>query len=1355
MNVITRKGLWRTLIVWLVGSLLFVSYPPQALYAEVILPAPLAAWSLDEGTGTTAADSAGGGYDGTLAGGAGWVTDAKFGHAADFATNGSKVDIPSNDIHFGNTFTLSFWVKTPQENRLRVLLARGLNGAVGHFDVTLFPDTGILYMSAPDLSGNTISGMKIDDGAWHHVAITLGDEKLTFYKDGERVTSNTVTGAIADTTSAMAIGALTEGAFSIGGSMADVQVFGEALSATQVMKLYDPTDSILGQWNLNEGTGTVAADSSYFGRDGTITGASWASDPTFGSVLDFSAAGSRVEIGSANIDPADVFSLSAWVKAPQNRSHNQVLLAKGDGSATGHFELALAQGTGDLYFEAPDLLGDTSSGVTIDDNAWHHLLVTYNGTAMKFYIDGIWVRTSPVTGSIASSTDTLAIGSVPGGDDSMGGLMAEVKIFSKAINKPSQATEHPLKNTLFDMEKEQFNPGPSPLDGAADSIVLQQGTAAHPQAKDAMSLNGPWKMIAEGDENERSDGNWTDMNQAYEITVPTPVTAALIGLNVLEDPFTIKDTPSVTYPAAEAHKDWYFLKTFDVPAGKTFSKLSFQGVAYKSKIWLNGQLLGTHAGMHDDFSFDVDGIVTEGTNTLVVKSDARKNEAECTGIPYVTECNDYLPPQGIWKGASLEESPAVDIHSPFIATRDFTSGKMGLAVDLSAHTSASGTLLITIAPSNFTGSSYYYEYPVSAFTGEKSLNLEFHIPNPRLWWPNGGGEQNLYKLGVSFAPASGKADYAESTFGIRTVELTPGPQGSNEDEYNFNYVVNGKPTFIKGADMGVEDALLRGDYGKLERMLTLGAKQGINYIRNMGGGVPGSDDFYALCDKLGIMVYQEWTPAWSATEVMPYSILEGQVRSNTLRLRNHPSLVAYGGGNELASSTGTNMTMMGKSAYELDGTRPFFKTSPWGGSEHFYDAILNEPPADIDVYLSKKARFLGEFGEPSSPNIESVKKFMPPSLPDPDSDLESAMEMIQAQKNVTGKEATMTAHALLFAEAGSTADDFLNYRNYARATQLAQATSLRHTIDLARSSYPESAGLSYYRLYDGEYPIIFWSTIDYYGVPKMSYYFVQDSYAPLHAVARLSSFDNYGTGLSAPIYLLDDNDATANSNWQVKVKAYDHNLDLVKGETYSGTGSAGRVSQAGTFQLSANQTESSPLLIVTEVVKDGQLADRTFYWLNFEQVQGAMFDLPKTTLSWQSGNGVITVTNTGNKPAVAVSFDVEDISDEFMADDDFFWLEPGESKTVPVNTTSIDSVSAWNADAAAGSGSGGNGGDGGGDGNGSTDGAGGGSTTPARNSSSISLPVTSDGVFLGSVTIDVNAKNGRCRKDEAEGFGVF
>lgn len=116
----------------------------------------------------------------------------------------------------------------------------------------------------------------------------------------------------------------------------------------------------------------------------------------------------------------------------------------------------------------------------------------------------------------------------------------------------------------------------------------------------------------------------------------------------------------------------------------------------------------------------------------------------------------------------------------------------------------------------------------------------------------------------------------------------------------------------------------------------------------------------------------------------------------------------------------------------------------------------------------------------------------------------------------------------------------------------------------------------------------------------------------------------------------------------------------------------------GEFKLGLWQTLSTPLFIVSEVKKDGVLADRTFYFVNFETIPDSLFKLPRTTLALKTEPGVAIITNTGSLPGVAVAVQQPGHLDTFTAAENYLWLEPGEMKRIHVSDTKGLTVEAWN-----------------------------------------------------------------------------
>ncbi len=431
-----------------------------------------------------------------------------------------------------------------------------------------------------------------------------------------------------------------------------------------------------------------------------------------------------------------------------------------------------------------------------------------------------------------------------------------------------------------------------------------------------------------------------------------------------------------------------------------------------------------------------------------------------------------------------------------------------------------------------------------------------------------------------------------------------------------------------------------------------------------------TDTFYDLCDRKGLLVMQEWPTAWDSHRTQPYALLEQTVRENLLRLRSHPALAIFTGGNESGNPFGAAIDMMGRLGIELDGTRDFHRGEPWGGSVHNYDVYWGGMP--LAAHFTMKAPFYGEFGIASYPCYESVQRFLPDDeknlwLPPADKSFAYHTPIFNTANDL-GRQTRMSR----FFTAGETMERFIV------GTQLAQGVGVRHALERARSRWPECTGALYYKLNDNS-PAASWSTVDWFGAPKISHYLIQKSLSPLLAVALFSKPASQGEAIALPIFLLDDADALKDSTWEVRVRAYGSDLKPIKDKRFAGHGSIRKVAVLGAFALTAEQTKTTPLMFVVDVTRNGVLAQRNDYVTNFEAVKDCLFCLPRAQLAMQIAGGKVKITNRGSVPAVGVHVVHKGHQDSFTAGHNYVWIEPGETNVCEVNETEGLGVAAWNA----------------------------------------------------------------------------
>ncbi len=857
----------------------------------------------------------------------------------------------------------------------------------------------------------------------------------------------------------------------------------------------------------------------------------------------------------------------------------------------------------------------------------------------------------------------------------------------------------PAVSALGQAEYEQvtyYHNGASPMDGTPKTVAPTRGNGpAQSETNVEISLDGTWKMTDKGKIADLCAGQGWE--SAIDATVPGSIYTALMDAGVIPDPYVGDNMRTANDYSG---RSWYFRRTFTYSGTGERVSLDFDGLCNVADVYLNGKRIASHEGMFGGPFVDVTDIIKKGENDLVVHLKPAKdfNQTVVFNCSYGWHYAKLFP-LGIWQSVTVRDLPAVTLDSPFITTIDHKKGTVDLAIELEAASGAAidGTLTVAFTPKNFKGTSAYFEVPVNAGAVESTtLRYRCNIPDFRLWWPNGYGEQNLYTMQVTFTAKDGSKSYDESSFGMRTLDYKPYPGGEKQNMYNRQFVINGVDVYMKGAGWCTIDSMMRFDRASYDRFLSLARDAGINYFRAWGGGLVETEEFYDLCDEYGLCVYQEWPCAWDSSRTQPASVLYETVILGAKRLRNRASLVVWGGGNEgNAGYDDEVMNNMGKLTYETDGTRDFWRQDGGtGGGGITHDHIHwsgASPEHYLKTYTNMQNLNMTEYGLSCMMNYESIQKFA------------SAEEIAEWPIDPAGTVAyhTATFNGMLGWTPSPWGYDIDTFKHYASmfvevdslkdlivGSQMAQAQADYLPAIASRIKAPYSTNNVVYKLNDN-YPGASWSIIDWYGSPKMAYYMMQDAYRSLMAGPKMERYNTYdaagnSTAMTVPVYILDDVKALDGQSWTVKVTAYDEGLDIVKTETYSGTGAKGTVAHVGDFVLTAAETDHTPLTLVFDLAVNGNFYNRTYAYCNFEFDAGCLFYLPRTTLSYTVSGNICTVKNTGTKPAVGVQIEVPATSDKTTLGDNYFWLEPGETVEIPVSDgDAVEGVTCYNLAKAA------------------------------------------------------------------------
>ncbi len=830
-----------------------------------------------------------------------------------------------------------------------------------------------------------------------------------------------------------------------------------------------------------------------------------------------------------------------------------------------------------------------------------------------------------------------------------------------------------------DMEQKRYYKNEASLmSGAPKTVTFSQMSDSASDNGYKIDLDGVWKMTEKGKIADLSNGGGWE--SAIDARVPGSIYTALYEAGVIEDPYLGDNMKSAN---RNSDKNWYLKKTFVYEGSGKNVMLNFEGVCNVADFYLNGKKIGSHEGMFGGPYIDISDTVQKGENTLVVHLKPAKDYTRTV----VFNCSygwhyAKLYPLGIWQSVSVTDEPDVTLDHPFITTCDYKNGTVDLAIALvpNGGRSFEGKLKVFITPKNFDGKTAYFEEQVKG-SGDTVLRYRGDVPDAHLWWPNGYGEQYLYDLTVVFEENGGGRAYESSQFGIRELTYAPFPSGETGTSYNRQFVINGVKVYMKGAGWCTIDAMMRFTREDYDRILSRAEDEGVNYLRSWGGGLVETDEFYDLCDEYGICVYQEWPCCWDSTKTQPADVLYETVIYGCKRLRNRPSLVIWGGGNEgEAPYSDKVMNNIGKLTYETDGTREFWRQDGGVGASNIrHDHIWwsgASPEYYIKSYTHVTELNMSEYGLGAMMNLQSIKKF--------------ATEAEISEWPI-GKKSSIAYHTATFDGyygwmQTPYGHDIATHEHYAAfftdvsnleelivGSQLAQAQADYPLAINSRIKAPYNTVNVIYKLNDC-YPGASWAIVDWYGAPKIAHYLMQDAYRPVMAAFSADKYNTVNSAkesapLTLPIYILDDTVSLKGKDTKVTVTAYDENLAVIKTETYGGA-VASSVNKVGNFPLTAEQTAHCPMIVTADLIVGGEFYNRTYLYYNFEYDSSCLFYLPCTSVEYSVSGNTVKIKNTGSVPAIGLHLN-SSAEDKFVCSDGYFILTPGQSADITVNDISL------------------------------------------------------------------------------------
>jgi len=806
------------------------------------------------------------------------------------------------------------------------------------------------------------------------------------------------------------------------------------------------------------------------------------------------------------------------------------------------------------------------------------------------------------------------------------------------------------------------------------------------------------------------DQNWqfseANTNEWRTASVPGCVHTDLLSHNLIKDPFYRLNEHDVQWIDK---KDWEYKTTIAVD--KTILNndkiaLNFAGIDTYADVYLNDKLILEADNMFRGWEVECKHLLTEGENTLRIyfHSPIKIGLDIYDNYPYVVQssANDLakigqvpgekwvsphvrkapyqfgwdwgprLVSSGIWEPITLKAwsvAQLKNIHTRQITLSDEQAQLISI-FEIEAKQDESARLSIFIDDKEIQSAQ------VKLQEGTHTYDFNFTINNPQKWWSNGLGKAHLYDLKGILTTSGGTEKY-EHTLGLRTIELV------REDDKvgrSFYFKLNGEPVFMKGANYIPNDVFLdRVSPEKYEHIIKSAADCHFNMLRVWGGGIYEKEIFYDLCDKYGILVWQDFMFACNMYPGHPEFLesVKQEAEYNVRRLRNHPSIALWCGNNEILGAwfgwgwkednektqphgaeamwkayKDIFLDVLPAAVEKYDPDKQYWASSPQAGDtirtnkidgdEHDWRIWFQDVP--FITYHDGAARFVSEYGFQSFPELKTVKKYTIPE----DYDINSEV---------------MKSHQRSFIGNGAIKRYMDNYYRNPRDFEsflyvglLLQAEGIRTGIEGHRINMPTTMGSLYWQLND-VWPVASWSSIDYFGNWKALQYYTRKAFAPIIAVPDTKTDDLL-------IYTVSDqfNDKSA----QLELKLIDfkgkelwsHNDDIIiKANTSN-------VVFNKTLKALLKGINASESVLSTKLIIDGKTEYETTSY--FKEAKDMNLPAPEISIITNKINNGYSITVTTDLLAKNTYICIDEAEGWFS--DNYFDLLPGETRTIVFET---------------------------------------------------------------------------------------
>ena len=813
-------------------------------------------------------------------------------------------------------------------------------------------------------------------------------------------------------------------------------------------------------------------------------------------------------------------------------------------------------------------------------------------------------------------------------------------------------------------------------------------------------LNEGWKF------KQARLSNW------YPATVPGVVHTDLMDNKIIEDPFFRLNERGMQWIDKE---DWIYQTTFQLTPemmGRENIDLIFKGLDTYADVYLNEKKILEANNMFREWKTSIKPDLKPGENVLKIyfhspikvdipKWDALPYQYEAgndqsenggvfnkkvsvfarkAGYHYGWDWGPRLVTSGIWRPVYVEAWDNARINDVFIRQPEVSKSRASLIgeVEILADKEIDqANVTITEAASG----RVLAGQTVSLQKGINKISLPFSIKSPKLWWSNGLGEPHLYSFRTDLTGNNQTSDAWTEEVGLRSLKIINRP---DKDGKTFYVELNGIPVFAKGANYIPQDNFLpRVTPGQYEKTILDAANANMNMLRIWGGGTYESDLFYQLCDRYGILVWQDFMFACSLypAEGELLENIRQEAIDNVKRLRNHACIALWCGNNECndawfnwgwqkrykAQNPEYEQKIWKQFNDQYNVTLPqvveeyapesfYWPSSPFarydGGSDdrngdrHYWEVWHGKKP--IEMYNKERSRFFSEYGFQSFPEFESVKRYAPRQE---DWDIYSEV-MMSHQRG--GMHANELIETYLLNEYRKPR----NFEAFLYMNHVLQGDAIKTAIEAHRRDMPYCMGTLFWQHNDC-WPVASWASRDYYGRWKAQHYFARKAYRDI-LVSPIADEDG-----QLKVQIVSDRHKACNGRLEVKVMK-------LTGEVLN--------SYKRNVIVDANSSKALFSVPLDEALKGVRKEDvfihavlltdkgNSNYTNNYFLVKQKEVNYPKAQLatSVQPIEGGFEVTLSSDNFARAVFIATGDANSSFS--DNYFDILPGSSVKVEVYT---------------------------------------------------------------------------------------